>query len=169
MVVTIEKLGKLFPKVSGEVLDVVLAAEVDAGWADDLRIASDFNAQIGHESVGLTRTREIGEGIVKLPDGALKKPRYWPWFGRGYIQITWLDNYKTFAQVSGIDCVNHPELLEAPEGAIESAIWFYRSKGLNKIHDFDTISTRINGAAITQASLHERRVWHERAIKIFSA
>jgi predicted chitinase len=33
------------------------------------------------------------------------------YFGRGFIQLTFLDNYKRYAKLSGLDLVNHPELL----------------------------------------------------------
>ena len=34
--------------------------------------------------------------------------------GRGYVQLTWLENYKRFIAVTGFDLVNHPELAMEP-------------------------------------------------------
>jgi len=68
--------------------------------------------------------------------------------GRGYIQLTGRDNYTAFAKSSGIDAVNHPELLETIECAALSAGWFWNKTGLNAHADKDdvlTITKRING------------------------
>jgi len=158
MTITIEQLARVFPTQTGELLDMVLTQMVDAGLADDVKIAAAFAAQIGHESIDLKFTREING----------EKTRYAPWFGRGYIQITWKSNYEACAAATGIDCVNHPELLELPENAVKSAIWFYTSHGLHRISDIDAISKRINGAGIKEASRLDRRRRYERALKIFS-
>jgi putative chitinase len=32
------------------------------------------------------------------------------YYGRGWVQLTWLKNYKTFADLLKVDLVNHPEL-----------------------------------------------------------
>ncbi|MDF1879542.1 hypothetical protein JHD46_07830 [Sulfurimonas sp. SAG-AH-194-C20] len=36
--------------------------------------------------------------------------RYFPYYGRGYVQITWLKNYKVFSKLLGIDLVKNPDL-----------------------------------------------------------
>jgi len=53
--------------------------------------------------------------------------------GRGLIQITGRSNYTAAAKALGIDCINHPELLEQPEWAVKSACWWWENKGLNEI------------------------------------
>ena len=154
--VTIEQLARIYPSAAGEVLDAVLSAIDAAGLTCDVRTAAYFLAQIGHESAGLRHTREIGG----------EKARYAPWYGRGYIQITWWANYEACAAATGLDCVHHPEVLESVDGAIASAIWFYMSHGLHRLAHFDTISTRINGAGITPASLASRRTWLARVQQV---
>ena len=37
------------------------------------------------------------------------------YYGRGDIQLTWIDNYKEFARLLEVDLVNHPELADTPE------------------------------------------------------
>jgi predicted chitinase len=41
--------------------------------------------------------------------------RYWPFYGRGYVQITWRTNYLKYSQLLDIDLVSNPDLaLEHP-------------------------------------------------------
>ncbi len=36
--------------------------------------------------------------------------KYYPYYGRGFVQITWKENYLKFAKLLGIDLVNEPDL-----------------------------------------------------------
>lgn len=40
---------------------------------------------------------------------------YYPFYGRGYVQLTWEANYSKFGKLLGIDLVKHPELALDPE------------------------------------------------------
>jgi hypothetical protein len=40
----------------------------------------------------------------------LKSKEYYPYIGRGYVQLTWKANYKTFGSLLDIDLVNNPDL-----------------------------------------------------------
>lgn len=42
------------------------------------------------------------------------KTRYAPYWGRGYVQLTWLSNYRKYAQLTSKDLVNHPDLAKDP-------------------------------------------------------
>ena len=48
--------------------------------------------------------------------------RYYPYYGRGYVQITWLDNYKKFSKMLNIDLVSKPELTLIPKNAFQIAL-----------------------------------------------
>jgi len=71
--------------------------------------------------------------------------------GRGAIQLTGRDNYTKFGASIGLDpeaCVADMETLD---GGIESAMWFWRTNGLNAICDADDIvkmTKRVNGGVI---------------------
>jgi len=43
--------------------------------------------------------------------------RYYPYYGRGFCQITWRDNYEKFGKLLGVDLVGHPDLALYPEYA----------------------------------------------------
>ena len=45
--------------------------------------------------------------------------RYYPYFGRGYVQITWKKNYKKFSDLLGLDLVDNPDLALEPDVAID--------------------------------------------------
>jgi predicted chitinase len=64
----------------------------------------------------------------------LKKKKYYPYVGMGYVQLTWLENYKKASQKLGVDFVASPKLLLKPEHAIPILItgmdegWFTGKK-----------------------------------------
>ena len=35
---------------------------------------------------------------------------YYPYYGRGYVQLTWANNYKKYSDLLGLDMVNNPDL-----------------------------------------------------------
>lgn len=44
--------------------------------------------------------------------------RYYPYYGRGYVQLTWEDNYRKYADILGIDLVTKPDLALDPQIAL---------------------------------------------------
>ena len=40
--------------------------------------------------------------------------RYYPFYGRGFVQLTWIDNYVKFGEILDIDLVNNPDLALEP-------------------------------------------------------
>ena len=44
--------------------------------------------------------------------------RYYPYYGRGYVQLTWKNNYALYGQLLGIDLVNKPDLALDPRTAL---------------------------------------------------
>ena len=82
---------------------------------------------------GPTPTQSGYEGRVDL--GNTQPGDGFKYRGRGLIQVTGRANYTACAQALGIDCINHPELLEQPEYAVASAVWFWTANNLNAIAD----------------------------------
>lgn len=114
-----------------------------------------FLAQIAHESGCFRWLREIwgptsaqsryeGRGdLGNKQSGDGKR-----FMGRGLIQVTGRANYMHAAAALGIDCVDHPEVLEEPENAARSAGDYWQTRGLNELADansFEAITRRING------------------------
>lgn len=46
-----------------------------------------------------------------------KNLRYYPYYGRGYVQLTWKNNYEKYSSLLGIDLVGSPDLALEPEVA----------------------------------------------------
>lgn len=136
-------------------------------WADPLSAAmalyaidsparqAAFVAQVGHESGRLVYVRELWgptaaqsgyEGRKDL--GNTEPGDGFKFRGRGLIQVTGRANYKTCGEALVLPLLDHPELLEQPGNAAQSAAWFWNSRNLNlaaDMMDFEAITKRING------------------------
>jgi len=99
----------------------------------------------------------MGNGPVESGDG-------YRYRGRGLIQLTGKSNYEKFAEGIESTLEEAVEYLTTPEGAVESAAWFWANNGLNELADTDDITKvtkRINGGTI---GLAEREA-HTEAFK----
>lgn len=67
--------------------------------------------------------------------------RYYPHYGRGYVQLTWKANYKKAGDVLGVDFLSYPDRLLEPENAVRILVqgsmegWFTGKK----ISDYVTL------------------------------
>ncbi len=41
--------------------------------------------------------------------------RYFPYYGRGYVQLTWKFNYEKYSKILGLDLVNNPDKVMEPD------------------------------------------------------
>ena len=51
----------------------------------------------------------VKEAYWQDEDWRRRHLRYFPYYGRGYVQLTWKKNYEKYAKILGIDLVNHPD------------------------------------------------------------
>lgn len=73
------------------------------------------------------------------------------YIGRGLIQLTGKDNYKTASDALNEDLLANPQLVEEPRYAALTAGWYWNKKGLNALadsNDIETMTKRINGGLI---------------------
>lgn len=60
--------------------------------------------------------------------------RYYPWYGRGFVQLTWRSNYEKAGQKLGRDFISDPEAVMEPEASAEILVvgsrdgWFTGKK-----------------------------------------
>lgn len=80
-----------------------------------------------------------------------KNLRYWPWYGRGYVQLTWEDNYIFAGKQLGIDLTTNPDVVMQPDvsakilvkGMVEG--WFRKGKKLSTFTTYESMRDIING------------------------
>lgn len=83
----------------------------------------------------------MGNGDYDSGDG-------WAYRGRGLIQVTGRANYQALSFAWGVDCIEEPEKLTTPLGAVVSACWFWKSNGCNELAQalrWRDLCVRING------------------------
>ncbi len=47
-----------------------------------------------------------------------KHMRYYPYYGRGYVQLTWKENYEKYSNLLGVDLVKNPDIALRPDVAL---------------------------------------------------
>lgn len=75
----------------------------------------------------------------------------WRWRARGPIQITGLDNYKWLQRDTGLEVLEHPDILLTPTPGIISACWYWKTHKLDAVDDDNDVridTRRINGGEI---------------------
>lgn len=95
----------------------------------------------------------LGNGSEASGDG-------WKYRGQGPIQLTGKANIVDAGKALGLDLLNHPELLQQPEGGALSAAYFWKSRGCNELADKDMFSQsvlKVNGALPSEANHGEKR------------
>lgn len=74
-------------------------------------------ATADHETGGtLLPVKEAG--YLKNPAKYLRKLRYYPYYGRGHVQLTWRTNYQKYEQILGLPLVANPDLVLRPDVSI---------------------------------------------------
>ena len=87
----------------------------------------------------------VKEAYWLSEDWRKRKLRYYPWYGRGFVQLTWKTNYQKASDELGVDFMSDPDLVMDPRysalilvrGMIEG--WFVRGHKLSRyINDSKT-------------------------------
>ena len=169
---TEEQLRKIAPHASAS--NIKIYAPLLTKWMPyysintKLRIAA-FLAQIIHESGSFNYTKEIASGKAyefRKDLGNTSKGDGVRYKGRGFIMITGKANYIVISKAINVDFVNHPEWLERPEYAVQSACWWWATHGLNALADkggFKKITKIINGG---YNGYNDRLNYYNLALKI---
>lgn len=105
---------KLFNKMTQAQVDSIDAIlnECEKQGVDDVRQIAYLYATAYHECYNpkkpetrLTPIKEYGG------EAYLKSKKYYPYFGRGFSGLTWLENYKKEGKRLNLDLVNNPDLI----------------------------------------------------------
>lgn len=103
----------------------------------------------------------MGNGDESSGDG-------WRYRGRGFIQLTGKDNYQGFANSIGRDLNSVIDYLAQDDGAMESALYYWKSRNINSTCDSDNIESmtkKVNGGT---NGLEDRRAKYEKFKSILS-
>lgn len=69
-----------------------------------------------------------------------KNLRYYPYYGRGYVQLTWEENYRKAGEKLGFDFVKNPSLVQKPEYAAKILVVGSRDAWFTKYRLSDFIN-----------------------------
>lgn len=143
--------------------------------ADTAARVANFVGQGAHETNGFRLLREVWgptdaqkryEGRADL--GNTQPGDGFTYRGRGIFQLTGRANYHAAGRAIGQDLEGNPNLAETPAIAVETAAWFWQSRGLNALADAgseDQITRRINGGTM---GIDERRALVARAKRLLA-
>jgi len=62
--------------------------------------------------------RPVKEAFWNSEEWRKTNLRYYPYYGRGYVQLTWKNNYDAYAKLLGIDLVDNPDAALVPQSAL---------------------------------------------------
>lgn len=101
-------------QVSG--LNLVLDTWDSAGLKD-LRWLAYMLATVYHETAGTIQPIKEYGGIKYL-----RSKKYWPYYGRGYVQLTWEQNYRLMSKLWNAGHEEQIDLVKTPDRAQEPRI-----------------------------------------------
>jgi len=87
--------------------------ERDSHWKNIQHIAYAL-ATVFHETAASFQPVEEGYYLGSKAKAFQKKLRYYPFFGRGYVQLTWDSNYEKAGDALGVDLKGNPDLALDP-------------------------------------------------------
>jgi predicted chitinase len=86
--------------------------------------------------------KPVREAFWLSEDWRRNNLRYYPYYGRGYVQLTWKNNYEAYSQILNLDLVNNPDLAMEPSVALFVIVHGFKTGTFTgrKITDFITSS-----------------------------
>lgn len=138
------KLDSLSPQPQGGLTESSTKAEVIAAIAKECR-AQDINLDTQIAYVLATTEWEtaqtfkpVREAFWLSEEWRRTNLRYFPYYGRGYVQITWKNNYKRFSDILGVDLVANPDLAMEPNTALFILVYGFKTGAFTgrKISDY---------------------------------
>ena len=91
-----------------------------------------------------TVEHETARTFTPLIEYGGSKTRYAPYWGRGYVQLTWRSNYQKYGQILGVDLVGKPELAKDPNIALFILVHGFKTGAFTgkKLTDYVNTSKR---------------------------
>lgn len=125
---TLRQMTSSLSQIQVDSVHAILNACTRYGISDQRQVAYVL-ATAFHESrlkpvieIGLGLNKDYGKKL-KMGGGPGKRVPYTTpdklFYGRGFVQLTWFENYQQFANILGIDLLNRPEMALQPDYAAE--------------------------------------------------
>lgn len=92
----------------------------------------------------------VKEAYWKGEDWRKANLRYFPWYGRGYVQLTWATNYRKAGAAIGVDLIADPDRAMVPANAAKIIVrgmtegWF-TGKKMADYNDYVDMRRVVNG------------------------
>ncbi|WP_338803526.1 hypothetical protein WDV76_15610 [Xenorhabdus griffiniae] len=163
--ITLEELKQIAPRAPLKLLQDNLDA-FNQGFKKykitTCREKAHFFAQIHHETGGMRTVKEEGG----------ENMWYNPWYGRGFIQLSLSENYKSYEKYIKEDVTSSPQARDKllfPPHSVLSVFWFYERSSCIKFaknDDFNKVTILINGGF---TGYSDRLKQFKRIIKILKA
>lgn len=123
-----------------------LVAEGIGGRLTQIAVA----ATTAVECPGFAPVRERRANAKRQPFLYQSQGRYWDsgFYGRGFIQLTWEENYRTYGERLGLDLVGHPDLALDPTVAARIMAAYCKSRGVStaaEAEDWVRVRRKVNG------------------------
>ncbi len=107
-------------------------------------------ATVAVETGDFLPKRERRASAIRQPGLYRAQERYWPsgFYGRGYIQLTWEDNYRLYGQMIGEDLVTAPDRALEPTTAARLLAAYFATRHVvpaAEAGDWPKVRRLING------------------------
>jgi putative chitinase len=129
------------------------------------RFPPDVAAQVAGNPEAIANiaySNRMGNGTPESGDG-------WQFHGRGLIQLTGRTNYEKFASMIGKALDETVAYCETPDGAVESACFFWKEENLNHwsdAGDIDRVTRIINGGTL---GIEDRTARYQHALQVLQS
>lgn len=130
-----------------------------ANWPLILKALEDSGidsplVQVGVAATVATETGSFKHVVEKMADPsrqaalAASQARYSPFHGRGFVQITWEENYRLYGSIIGVDLVKDRERAADPDVAAKVLAAFFKRNHVAdacKVEDWRRVRKLVNG------------------------
>jgi RHS repeat-associated protein len=141
-------------------------------------VEGKYNAELYGRKEGQSAKQEAIANIVyanRMGNGDVASGEGYLYRGRGIIQLTGKDNYSAFNKYmkstteGSPDFVKNPQLLTTNKYAVESALWFFKTRVASKINlntaTVEQVTYKVNGG---DNGIEDRRSKFNRITKVFN-
>lgn len=119
----------------------------DAGIGSDLVYIAAL-ATVATETNSFLPVTEKMAKQDRQPELYAQQMRYFPFIGRGFVQITWENNYRLFGSMIGVDLIQAPNAACDPDTAALILAAFFKHNNIDKAanaQDWRKVRKLVNG------------------------